>query len=218
MQCCFMQALSTAVPFLPRASDTHLSLALKSPDAALLDRQFRLLREDMVAPLRQELSQLGITKATKAAASSSSAPATSAPKNKQHQQISLSSSRNVFQNLDIMGVIDKPRPCVMVALTLPAGHRANRCKNKKEREEFWSQSGHSTLPSDALVCVVSPGQPLVFATVARRDAKELAGVAPMVGLAFEPGRGLDQVLQYMGKGPLKDTVLVQVGGGFLPAR
>jgi hypothetical protein len=35
----------------------------------------------------------------------------------------------------------------------------------------------------------------------------------MVGLAFEPGRGLEQVLQYMGKGTLKDTVLVQVSNG-----
>lgn len=48
-----LQALCQQQPFLPRCSDPHLS---ESPEAALLDRQFRLLREDMVGPSEQSFT------------------------------------------------------------------------------------------------------------------------------------------------------------------
>jgi hypothetical protein len=41
--------------------------------------------------------------------------------------------------------------------------------------------------------------------------QELAEEQPMVGLAFEPGQDAEQVLQAMARGPLTNTVLVQVG-------
>lgn len=83
-------------------------------------------------------------------------------------------------------------------------------KTKAERVAYWTDYGHGTLASDALVCLASPGWPLVFATIVRRDVQELAEEQPMVGLAFEPGQETNQVLQAMARGPLQNTVLVQV--------
>lgn len=106
----------------------------------------------------------------------------------------------------------KPRPCVMVSLALPPGHRVHRFKTKAEREAYWKEYGHGTLPMDALVCLACPqgGWPLVFATVVRRDPAELAAEHPMLGLAFEPGQQAERVLMRMGQGPLPQTMLVQV--------
>lgn len=128
------------------------------------------------------------------------------------------SSRNVFHHPAIQGVAMKPRPCVMVSVALPSSHRAHRCKDNNERQEYWKQYGHGTLPLDALVCLASPGEPLVFATVVRRDTAELAAEHPHFGLAFEPGQQTERVLMRMGRGLLPNTVLVQVcvgvcGGG-----
>jgi hypothetical protein len=47
--------------------------------------------------------------------------------------------------LCILGLSDKPRPCVLVSVELPPGHRAHRCRSHKERKDFWSQYGHGTL-------------------------------------------------------------------------
>eukprot|EP00775_Hariotina_reticulata_P004273 gene4273-4526_t len=155
------EALCRRLPFLPRVSDSNLMMLASVPEAALLDRQFRLLREDFVGPLR---------------------------------------------------------PCVMVSIQLPPGHRTARMTSKKERLEYWSSYGHGMLPNDALVCLASPGQPLVFATIVRRDAVELAEEQPMIGLGFEPGPETEKVLSMMGCGPLPNTVLVQVSTNFLSTR
>ena len=131
-------------------------------------------------------------------------------KQQQRELLNLTSSRNVYHRLSILDVATKPRPCVMVSVDLPGAHRAHRFRSHQERKAFWSQYGHGTLPSDSLVCVVCPGEPLVFATVVRRDVEELAEEQPVVGLGFEPGAQLDKLLQQMGKGPLENTALVQV--------
>jgi hypothetical protein len=59
----------------------------------------------------------------------------------------------------------------MVSISLPPNHRAARLKTKQERVDYWSSYGHGMLPSDALICLASPGWPLVFATVVRRDVQ-----------------------------------------------
>jgi hypothetical protein len=52
-----VQALCSKPPYLPRASDPQ---QLQHPEAALLDRTFRLLREDMCGPARRQLHDLGV--------------------------------------------------------------------------------------------------------------------------------------------------------------
>jgi hypothetical protein len=99
----------------------------------------------------------------------------------------------------------------------------------KEREEFWTDHGRGTLPMDTLVCIAGrpsaatwgqqqlpqsgsrmPPLLIAFATVGRRDVKELSEKMPVIGLAFDRGQEVERVLELLGQGELKDAVLVQV--------
>jgi hypothetical protein len=218
-----LQALCPEAPFLPASKDNHPTLSAQ-PEAALLDRQFRLLREDMVGPRREELHNLGITgppskpAATDAAgAASASSQASSSTQAAGHavaasaEGITAAGSRNVFRQPAVLGTCLKPKPCIMFSIQLPPGHKANRLKTQAERVEFWSNFGHSTLQMDALVCLVTPGRPLLFGTVARRDPVELAHEQPIIGLSFDQEQDAQKVLAHMACGPLPHgTVLVQV--------
>lgn len=193
----------------------------------------------MVGPLREELKVLGIHQPDRTAThlshqpvegataggssissrsrlnpgpSSSTAADHSGSLGSSSVAAAAANSRNVFRQPAILGVCLKPRPCVMISVQLPNSHRAARIKSQKDRLDFWREYGHGTLPTDALVCLATPGQALVFATVVRRDTKELAEEQPMIGLAFEPGQDVERIISLMGKGPLPATVLVQVSG------
>lgn len=93
------QIKSTARPHLPRLGEVGL---MGSPEAALLDRQFRLLREDMVAPLREELKALEVVIAGKG-------------------HLGLSQRRNTYRLKGVLGINEglRPRPSVMVCVELP---------------------------------------------------------------------------------------------------
>jgi hypothetical protein len=120
-------------------------------------------------------------------------------------------SRNVFRQPAVLGTCLRPRPCIMFSVQLPSSHKATRLRTQAERKEFWSSFGHSTLPMDALVCLVTPGRPLLFATVARRDPAEMAHEQPIIGLSFDQEQDAEKVLAHMACGPLPHgTVLVQV--------
>jgi hypothetical protein len=113
----------------------------------------------------------------------------------------------------VLGVSAKPRPCIMVSFCLPHGHKASSLKTALERTEYWKDHGHGTLPIDALVCLVrGRGQPLLFASVVRREVDEMAAPRPMVGLSFEAGQEAEAVLQYMGRqeGAHDGLALIQV--------
>lgn len=208
------EVLSSRPSYLPRAHDPHSFLGLP-PEAALLDRWFRLYREDMVGPLRQELKALGIVQTHSPGASDAQGL-----KLREGSVTTSHKSRNVYEHVTVIGVATKPRPCVLVSVALPPGHRALRQKTHKEREEFWRSYGHGTLPLDSLVCLVCPQQPLVFATVTRRDLKDLAAEKrPIVGLSFDcPGADEVWLLKQMGREELRQTVLVQVSAGFMSSR
>lgn len=245
-----LQALCQRLPYLPAAPSHHtanptsetltaaaaaeaaaLQHAPACPEAALLDRQFRLLREDLVRPLRETLAALGI-----ASTASGQGPVKKLPPGSK-----ASNLPNVYPLAAVLGTELKPRACVLLSVVLPSGHRASRLGNKTEREAYWRDSGRGTLPLDTLVCIArmsrGPGrkgkgqgqgqaagggledgggfQPLVFGTVARRDAREMAEQRPVVGLAFERGQQkvVEGLLLELGRGSLQaeELVLVQVG-------
>eukprot|EP00198_Chlamydomonas_reinhardtii_P002822 XP_001692158.1 predicted protein [Chlamydomonas reinhardtii] len=242
-------------------------------EAAVLDRQFRLLREDFMWPLRQTLSDLGIRRSPSAevqAAAQQQQQATPPQedasatrggrllqpkirnKNKkaapQPQPPSLRQlpphlQRNVFPLLRVEGAQDSPRPCVLVAVALPAGHRIRGLSKQSERELYWTEHGKGLLPTDTLVCIASmaPGaaagadelQPLLFGTIQRRDAKIMAseGAEPVFGIVFQRstsrnqvaygGDGVDELLAEIGRGDAvqqRQLVLVQVSTSFFSVR
>ncbi len=142
----------------------------------MLDKQFRLLREDFLAPLREELKNV------KAIVSAAAADGGSAPR--------WDKLRNVFQPVYVRDLEFGRRPCIMVGVKLPMSHRAARMRKKKDREEYWTQYGRGLFPIDALVCLVqiSDMRPISFATVVRREVKQLAEELPTIGLALlNPG-------------------------------
>ena len=179
-----------------------------------------------MGPLREAMASLNLTMGLPSAGQRQSQgfPA-------QQQQQQQPQQRNVYTVVAVLGVAQKPKPCVMIEIQLPMSHRAARMTSGKEREEFWTDHGRGTLPLDALVCIVVRGtagsgggngasssdtavaaQPpiVMFATVGRRDPKELAGHTPVIGLSFDRGQGVEQVLQLLGQGRLRDVSLVQV--------
>jgi hypothetical protein len=172
------QALCTRQPYLPRVSDKPL---LQSPEAALLDRHFRLLRDDMMQPLRESMAMLGLagpdspgdgrsgrpgvriprgelgSDAAAAAPAGPAGPASAFPQSTLAPGAAPAlKQRNVFSVCEVLGVSIKPRPSVMVAIQLPLGHQAHpaRMKKPEERKRFWTDFGKGTLPTDALVCLV----------------------------------------------------------------
>ena len=183
-----------------------------------------------MGPLREAMASLNLTMGLPSAGQRQSQgfPA-------QQQQQQQPQQRNVYTVVAVLGVAQKPKPCVMIEIQLPPSHRTARMTSGKEREEFWSDHGRGTLPLDALVCIVVRGtaaaagsgigvssgdtaaaaQPpiVMFATVGRRDPKELAGQTPVIGISFDRGQGVEQVLQLLGQGRLRDVSLVQVSPG-----
>ena len=98
--------------------------------ASLLDRQFRLLREDFMAPLRSELQLL-----------------------KRAEEGVGKPPRFTFRGVWMIRVEPKPRPCILVSVGLPPGHGALRCRSKKEKKDFWEQ--HRGIFAQEALCVLA---------------------------------------------------------------
>lgn len=215
---CALQALCQRSPYLPRAGDAPpAALSTAPPEALLLDRQFRLLREDVVGPLREELTALGLAGAEgglgvvqvqgqgKAGISSvgGSTAAAALP----------ARARNTFPVAEVVAVSLQPRPCVVLRVALPPTHRALHLGSEEERLAYWREGDRGTLALDALVCIACPGQeqPLAFGTVVRREPREMADPAgPCVGVALESQKDLERLVQLVGRGRQQGMVLVQV--------
>lgn len=81
-------------------------------EAAWLDLLFRLVREDMVGPLRTELSDLGVIGQLQPAEEEGDGGAETVAKTIGSVPGKL--LRNVFHPVSVCGVELKPRPCVLV--------------------------------------------------------------------------------------------------------
>jgi hypothetical protein len=189
-------------PFLPDRDDDWLC----NPEASLLDRQFRFLREDMLGPMRASLHELA--------------------KQDPHRPAS-SRSLQVCQGVRFEGVVISPRPCVRVSFRLPEGHYAAKLRGKKALEFWESPSGSKFFPRDSLVALVNGGKVQQLAIVADVDVKDLSRCdqkgrpSPTIGLAFA-GRGFPQVdasklaelLKLVGSHEPTNLALVRACAGF----
>ena len=145
-------------PFLPDCAVT---------EGSALDRQFRLLREDVVGPARQQLRLL--------------------------RDESAGTLRNYFGNVGIKAASTKGRKaCVCVSFALPRGHKTEKMKHEKDRVTYWDTQSRGMLPIDALVCLIRNSEARFLATVVERTSKDLANwpaehhlPRPLIGLMFE---------------------------------
>ena len=196
------EILSEHEPFLPAPSHPTGPVPPLSGDAGALaqsnatkiathlDRQFRLLRQDFMSPLREELDQLrGFN------AGEGGRP-----------------PRFTFHGISLIGIETKPRPCILVRFFLPPGHGALR-GSKNDQINFWKEH-RSILSQDALCVLAVGGVAQRFATVVLREPERLQ--QSIVGLSFE-STGLDDMSTLLSKcGPykvFKKAALVQISAG-----
>lgn len=190
--------LCPADPYLPKATSGPTT------EAALLDRQFRLLREDILGPAKEEQDdkrkeQRDLFEGVRASHVVTGEPVTI--------------ERN-GKNVRVTGPTD---PCICFSLRLPEWHRANRLKTQSEREQYWDQS-RRILPRDALVCLLRQNcdnkwVPIRFGTIVRRETKELAvsgKTKPVIGIAFFSQQDVLESLKELSDPKLPPTRLLVV--------
>eukprot|EP00397_Hematodinium_sp_SG-2012_P000289 GEMP01000289.1.p1 GENE.GEMP01000289.1~~GEMP01000289.1.p1 ORF type:complete len:2487 (+),score=732.48 GEMP01000289.1:46-7506(+) len=162
-----------------------------STEAAALDRNFRLLREDVIGPARVDLEQI---------------------------QQGGGNRRNVYEEVGVEWACtknDRKRPCVLVSFSLPSGHKSKRYKSKKDRIAFFDKECGGMLPVDALVCLAVHARPAYVATVVVRESKLLAEERPTIGLEFHGSSDtVADLLKYSGCGGLPHLQLIQVSTNF----
>eukprot|EP01041_Mallomonas_annulata_P005723 gene5723-11565_t len=116
-------------------------------EASLLDRQFRLLREDMVAPMREEIQ-------------------------KELRVVKNDRKRMYDKPCAIKASLD-PSPCVLIRVAMPIAIQ-KRVKNmkKNEKENFFENAGHRILSRDSLVAFITNNQVVNIGVIVRRSFKD----------------------------------------------
>ena len=126
----------------------------------MLDRQFRLLREDMIAPTKEELSE-----------------------ELRLLQQNPNGCRKLFANPRVVQVELKPKPCVLVRVdTTPAlrGRLSkfttkNDKKSKKDRKGFLEEAGRRCLGRDYMVLFLTgDGTVTHVGVIVLRDPDQIA--------------------------------------------
>lgn len=135
-------------PCLPATYNGHNSDADEEALRAaiggmILDRQFRLLREDFVGPMREAFRELLSERSTKGG-----------PRKRRRQRV-----LPCFRGVAFEGVECKRNrgAAVQVSFRLPAGHQALKLSSKKKLKEFWEMRGGRILPRDSFVGIMLGG-------------------------------------------------------------
>ena len=184
-------------PYLPKSRDSTTG---DMTEAQLLDRQFRLLREDVIGPSKDQHDD---------------------PRKEQrdvvyglrvHHVETGAAIRRGENSKDIL--IRSTDPCVCYQFKLPVWLRLYHSKKSHEKEEFWTKC-RRFLPKDALVCLQRRGSNgewalIRFAIIVRREAKELAKDTPFVGLSFLRTEDTLEALKELSNRSLPPTRLVVV--------
>lgn len=140
---------SLRLEYLPRSDPTKLHLPGL---AGLLDRQFRLLREDTVGQLRDAV-QLEYTRLT----------ATS-PNVQPSQKQKNDGMRNIiYQNVALLGLEFDRRKGLQIVAEFDQPQPIIAKRTAKEREEWWVSC--KRLQIDALVCLISSTSRAIFFSV-----------------------------------------------------
>lgn len=182
--------LCPADPYLPKSSTDPMTAA------QLLDRQFRLLREDILGPAKEEQDdkrkeQRDLFEGVRAS------------------HVVTGEPESITKNGKQVRLTGPSDPCICFSFRVPHWHRVNRLKTQSEKEKYWDTS-RRVLPRDALVCLLRQNSerkwvPIRFGTIVRRETKELAVTGktkPVIGIAFF---SQDQVLESLKE--LSDSTL-----------
>jgi hypothetical protein len=148
------------ISFLPTPND----------DWPMLDRQFRLMREDMVATLKEKIADL------------------SKPLTKGQRRRGVAYSPATLEGI----TFDEKNHywSFKAKFTLPDNHSAhpNKMKSKKERTKYWEDGrGRKVFGRNTIVMLCNAnnlGKPILIGEVESRDTADLAHVEPSIGIRF----------------------------------
>ncbi|RKO89498.1 hypothetical protein BDK51DRAFT_27943, partial [Blyttiomyces helicus] len=174
------EILAVRSPFMP-GNAFEAPHHLDPGPARHLDIQFRLLREDMVAPFRDGLKSLmsELNQPKKA----------SNIKGKFRNQSHDATDLNIYKDAHVTSLVVNPRLGVVFEVSFTPPAYPARFKSKQQRKEFWNRS--KRLVFNGLVCLLlvnkdarsengradaafSWSHHIVFATVVGRDEKRMS--------------------------------------------
>eukprot|EP01034_Spumella_vulgaris_P035208 gene35208-43406_t len=118
---------------------TSVEKSTCSDAALLLDRQFRLLREDMVAPLKIELS--GILRPPPPSVTTGTSSSTAKPARKPHTVFKFPQPRAVSVEVDAKSPSAASYVMVEFEMSPDLLNRMGRLKTKKDVESFFESGG-----------------------------------------------------------------------------
>lgn len=180
-----------SLPFLPLSTDR----------IPILERHFRLLREDMLQPVREALKLKGKDK---------------------HSLI--------FQNARFEGIripdkkFSSGSACVRVSFEVPPWHPTRKYTEWHKRKDYWEDRGHKVFARESLVAIYNGGKLMRFGIVEWRDEETMAkGLPnpknplpanviprPVIGIVFLTEQDLEDSLQQFGTDMSLELVQVPV--------
>jgi hypothetical protein len=165
------ELLCTELPYLPRPADVI-------SEATMLDRNFRLLRHDLVKSLQEEF---GIVEDSRTASSSSKSKAKPAPQ-----------FRRAFEHAQVIGFVSgfrteaerkaKVKRLERAFFEIKFEHGADKIAERSHKS-YWLEKSKRALQIDSLVCIVVDGNPYCFGLVVQRDEARLGSREPSIGVA-----------------------------------
>lgn len=193
------EATCMALPFLPTPRDTW----------PMLDRHFRLLREDMILSLRTILLSVDPTR---------NAQSNAAQGGKKQKKLVKHKPRRVwvFEKAVLAGFDHNTfhEWSFRVEFALPSNHPALSVKKKAERKDFWDIGrGKKQLGRGTIAYIASkktPHIPLLLGEITWRDSAALASDAPAIGLCFADAASTLAALRMWLEPPSDDLVLIPV--------
>ena len=191
--------LSDADPYLPVPIDDE-----QATEAFVLDRHFRLLREDLIGPSKEEKDD---------------------PKKQQRdifydvRPIKIETGAAIYSErggsrIRVAGETD---PCIMFKLKLPTWFRVNSMSDK-DKIDYWERNNR-ILPRDALICLerrsgqeshANTWQPVRFGTIARREVKDLVSKQASIGISFASKTDFEDTIKELSDKTIPSTRLVVV--------
>lgn len=164
--------------------------------ARALDRQFRLLREDMVGALREELEVVLNPSA-----------------NPKCQKMMDSRTLRKVKFVDVIADGSNSVSYVRASFMQPITRACNDSKKRKKMfEDFWDRQSR-LLRRDSLVFIIRDQRLIRIATVHLRDLKDLSKDRPTIGLVFHSDKDLEDILTEV-QANTDDTSLVQASASF----
>ncbi|CAK9210253.1 unnamed protein product [Sphagnum troendelagicum] len=201
-------------PYLMKAVELREKMGSETAEAFFLDRHFRLLREDIVGKLREELEEF--------------------------QSMDNPSSRTakcqlqrLFPVLKIQGIeVNDWKAFVRITFDYPQSiknklqqelnqglkktskNNQQKLSNQKERDikrQFW-EGQENLLRRDCLVCFLRDGEVVHFGTICERNVDELMKSPPTLGVSFHSAAAWRAMLtEWTNNSPLQ---MLQVSASF----